>query len=63
MWQSTFYYDKVDGKLYPNAYDEIFHYMVKRVREDASTVKVADEYYSQIEKSTNAEDIDIPDLI
>lgn len=38
-----FYYDKVDGKLYPNAYAEVFRYMVKRVREGASTVKVADE--------------------
>lgn len=38
-----FYYDKIDGKLYPNDKAEIVRYMVKRVLEGASTLMIADE--------------------
>lgn len=38
-----FYYDKIDGKLYPNDKAEIVRYMVKRVLEGASTLTIADE--------------------
>lgn len=38
-----FFYDKVDGQLKPNEYAESLNYMVRRVKEGAGTVTIADE--------------------
>ena len=38
-----FYYTKTDGKLYPNEYAPVLRYMVKRIKEGASSLNIADE--------------------